>query len=183
MESIQGQGGIGTPFLDGSDKCITHIATPRYDSVSLVLTQLIFKKTINGFACFTFSNPNDTGSLQVIDDGGVLSSFTIRDFINTDHFESSDLMSFPLPGDNPVQKVRHSRFGYFQQLGGRFLGHDRAMYQHCILKPVGHLSIGSSPGNILLNTTMNLAINLPRLISEKYLSPADCNITPDSWLI
>lgn len=60
MESIQGQGGVGTPFLDGSDKGLAHVAAAGHDLVSLEQAQLFFEETIDGLAGFAFSNPDDT---------------------------------------------------------------------------------------------------------------------------
>ncbi len=183
MESIQDQGCFRTPFLDGADKGLAHVAAAGYDPISLVSAQLLFEEAVDGIAGFAFSDPDDARSLEIVYDGGVFPPLAVRDFVDTDHFELPDPMSRSFSADNPVQKVRHRRIGYLQQPGGRLLGHDGAVSQQRVFEPVGDAGIGRRPGNILLDPPMNPTVDFARPVVEKHHSPANGNVAPDSRFV
>jgi hypothetical protein len=62
----------------------------------------LFEEPVDSFTGFAFANPDDILSFKVVNNGGIFSPFAVRDFVDTNHFEFPDLMSFPLPSDNPV---------------------------------------------------------------------------------
>jgi hypothetical protein len=96
----------------------------------LVITERPIKELIDGFTAFTFANPHNASFFQIIDDGGVFMSFTVRDLVNAECFQISDAMILPGACNRTMQHIRQCGGGDMQQHGRSFLGHDLTVYKH-----------------------------------------------------
>jgi hypothetical protein len=56
----------------------------------LIIAEFFIEKFIDGFTTFAPANPNDTGSVQIIDDSSVLMPFAIRDLVYPDTLKASN---------------------------------------------------------------------------------------------
>jgi len=116
--------------FDGGDVSLAHITARPSDMAFLVITECPIKELIDGFTAFTFANPHNASFFQIIDDGGVFMSFTVRDFVNTERFQISDAMVLPGACNLAMQRIRQCGSSDMQQHGCGFLGHDLAVYKH-----------------------------------------------------
>jgi len=77
VKPVQDEDGVGAVVLDGADVALAHVAAGPFDLLLLVVAQLVSKEPVDGFTAFALTDPDDTGSIQIIDDGGLLVPFAV----------------------------------------------------------------------------------------------------------
>ncbi len=183
MEAIQDQGNIGTVIIDCTHIGSAHITACPLDLLFLIGTELGIEEGIDGVPAFAPTDPDHTGSVEVINNGGVLSPFGVGDLVNTDRFQSSDFMAAADSGNQPVQKLREGRFWNVQYGGGSFLRHLLGIDQQNIFKSIGYPGVVIRPGNILLDSSVSGALDFSWAIEEANGPSADRKVVPASWRI
>ena len=89
-------------------------------------TQLLFEEPVNGGAAFALANPEDTGAVQVVHNGGESAARQIGKLIDAHCDKSPNPGTGPCPGDDPVKEVRQCGGRHPQNRRRRFLRHDLA---------------------------------------------------------
>lgn len=75
IEPIDYQRGVGVVLANGTDVGLTHVTASSFYLLLLVVTDLGFEELINCLTAFALSNPDDLGSIQIVDQGSVFMPF------------------------------------------------------------------------------------------------------------
>ena len=84
-------------LLNGSDIGLAHVATGPLNFALLVVSESLVEELINGFSALSAADPYDAGSIQIIDDGGILTALTVGDFINANALKIPNPVSLAQP--------------------------------------------------------------------------------------
>jgi len=136
------------------------------------------KELINGFSALSPADPYDAGSIQVIDDGGILLASAVGDLIDAHGLQIPNAVSFSQPSNAAVQLIREGGLSHLQQSGSAALGHELAIDEHRILEPVGNPGIGLGPGDKLLEAAMLAAPNFLGPVVKQNQPATDGNVLP-----
>jgi hypothetical protein len=82
MQAIRYQRGIRAMGFDGPDVGLAHVTTCVLDSGFLIVAQRLVEELVNGLSPLALADPDQTGSIQVVDRRGVLVPLVIGDSIN-----------------------------------------------------------------------------------------------------
>ena len=123
MKTIQDEGGVRAVFLNRSDVGLAHVATGPGDLPFLIVAELFGEESVYGFTALSRTNPNDAGSVQVIDHGGVFMPFAVRDFVYPDSLNAPYSVTLPDACNGSVQHIRKGGLGDVQDLCSGFLCH------------------------------------------------------------
>jgi hypothetical protein len=181
MEAIQNQGNVGAVIIDCTHIGSAHITACPLDLLFLVGTEFSFEEGIDGVPAFAPTDPDHAGSVEVIDNGGVLFPFGVGDLVNTDRFQSSDSMAVADSGNRPVQEFRKGRLRNAQYGGGSFLRHLLGIDHQDIFESIGYPGVAISPGDILLYSSVSGALDFSWAIEEANGPSADRKVAPASW--
>jgi hypothetical protein len=84
---------------------LAHVAAGPADAIALSRAELALEEGIDGLAPLAAADPDDAGTIKVVDEGGVFVPLRIGDLVDADGLEPSDSMARPDPGDRAVQQV------------------------------------------------------------------------------
>jgi len=102
---------------------LAHVATGPCDLPFLIVAELFGEEFVDGFTTLSRTDPNDAGSLQVIDHGSVFMSFAVGDLVYPDRLKASYSVTLPDAGNGSVQHIGKGGLGDMQDLCSGFLGH------------------------------------------------------------
>jgi hypothetical protein len=88
--------------LDGADVSLTHVAAGGLNSGFLVVTECFVEEPADGLAALARAKPDHAGTVQVIDQRGVLMPLEIGDFINADGLEAAAAMALAQPANGAM---------------------------------------------------------------------------------
>ncbi len=84
VESVQDELGVGTMLPDGADEGLAQIAADPADTSLLEGAQPVPEERVDGLPCLVLADPDDTGTFQVIDQGGVFVAPGVGDLVDTE---------------------------------------------------------------------------------------------------
>ena len=93
METIQHKRGVRAMILNGSHVCLAHVTATDLNLPLLIVAEHFIEENINGFTPFAGANPDHTGSIEVVDQRGVLVPLGIGNLVDADSPQSPDLMA------------------------------------------------------------------------------------------
>jgi len=178
VEAVKHQRGIWTVCLDGTDIGLAHVAAGGPDSGFLVVAHSPVEEPVDRLSALALGDPDHAGSVQVVDQRGVLVALVIRDFVNADGLEPADAMTLAQALNRAMQQIRQGRSRHTQQFSGRLLRHDLAVAQHQVLQAVGDPSLGIGPGQALGDPAVGGAADLARPVHQPDRPGSDRNVTP-----
>ena len=123
MKMIQDQSDIGAMMLDSSNIGCTHVTTGPFDLPFLIVAELFGEEFVDGFTTLSWTNPEDAGSVQVIDHSGVFMAFTVGDLIYPDCLKPPYPVPLPDASNGTVKDIRKGGLGDVQDLCSSFLRH------------------------------------------------------------
>jgi hypothetical protein len=103
MKSIQNEDSLGAVLFNSANICLAHIATSQFNLSFLRFIEHFVKKFIDGGTPLSFFDPNDTGAIKDINDGGIFMPFTIRDLVNTNRLKPADLVPITYTGNSAME--------------------------------------------------------------------------------
>ena len=180
MKSVKNQFGLGTPLFNGCDIGCAHIARSEANVHALKVAETIFEEKINCLASFALTDPDDTASVQVVDDRCIAFTIVVGNLINADGSQRSDAMIVPKTLNGTMKNVGEGRFADSKQLSSLQLGHGLAIMQGENFEAIGYLSINSGPGNGFLPSCVSWATDLLGSIVEIDIHTANPDIVPHS---
>src|SRR5438132_1834565 len=104
MEAVDDESGVRAVVLDRFGIGAAHIATGPADALDLGRTQLLFEEPVNGGAAFALANPEDTGAVQVVHNGGESAALQIGNLIDAHCDKPPNPVTGPCPGDDPMKR-------------------------------------------------------------------------------
>ena len=93
-------------MLDSSYIGLRHVATCPFDLTFLIFTEHFIEEPINRFASFSLTNPNNTRTVKVVDDGSIFMPFAVRDLVNADRLKPPNSMSITYTCDSTMELIR-----------------------------------------------------------------------------
>src|SRR2546423_277148 len=105
MESIDDERRIRAVVLDRLRVGQTHVAAGPGDLCALIFGEMFGEELIDSRPALAHANPYNAGTIQVVDDRGVLPAFAIGDFVDTQGDQRSNLVAAADPVNRPVKNV------------------------------------------------------------------------------
>ena len=103
MESVQDELGVGAVLADSADEGLAHIAAGPADMGLLEGAERVPEERIDRFPRLALADPDDTGTFQVIDDGGVFMAPGVGDLVDAQRPQPTDAMACTSARDEPMQ--------------------------------------------------------------------------------
>ena len=182
MEAVNDECGVGAVMLDRLGVGAAHVATGPQNACLLPLAQTFVEKAINGLTALSHAYPQDTRTIQVINQGSKLTALAEGNLIDAEGNQPTYSMPIADTRYDAVQQVGERRGGHLQDLGGGLLCHDLAQGADAPLQAVGDARIGWRPGNRFLCPPMRGALDLLRRIPEKNLHAHQGEVLPSAKL-
>jgi hypothetical protein len=73
-------------------ECLAHITAGPFNLLLLIIAQHLVEESVDGLASLSLPNPDDTGTLQVIDNGHVLVPLAVGDLIDAEGCQAANPM-------------------------------------------------------------------------------------------
>lgn len=178
VKVVQDQGSIGAVRFNRANVSLAHIAASPFNLLFLGVTEGFIEELVNGLTALSLTDPYNTGSIQVIDDSGILLAAAVGDFINAHGFKIPNPMPLSQPSNAAVQLIREGGCRHLQQPGSEFLGHELAIDEHRILEPIGDPGIALSPRDRLLDAAMLAAENFFWPVVKQNRPATDGDVLP-----
>ncbi len=178
MEAVDHQHGGLAMMLDGLRIGAAHVAACPADPAFLPVRELFLEELIDCGSPLSLSHPQDTGSVQVVDDRRVFPAFAVGDFVDAQGDQAANLVAGSGPRDDPVEDVGYRRAGHIEDCSRRFLGHDLAKSTDPILQPIGDAGPFGRPGDLLLDTAVGGTVDLLGRVMQDDLDAKDGDIGP-----
>ena len=182
MKPVQDELGVWTMLFESADEGFTHVAAGPLDLFSLVRAEEGVEELIDRCAALSLADPKHATPLEIVDDGHVFVSLSVRDFIDSNTPKPPDSVPVANAVNRPVKDVRERRLRDVQELGSRFLGHQLRIRQHEEFQSVADASVGIGPGNVLLGSAVSRAHDFLRGVNEEDRPSTDRDIPPGSGL-
>jgi hypothetical protein len=148
----------------------------------LVVAEAFVEKPLDGVPAFALADPNYAGTINVIDDGGILMAFAVGDLIDSHGLKAPDPMSVTQTDNAAVKQVGEGRCVNVKYPGCGLLGHYLAINEHHELKAIRDVGIASSPGDVFLCPAMGATVNLSWAVAEPNAPPAYRDVSPSTLL-
>ena len=178
MEMIDDESGVRAMMLDGLGVGAAHVATGPADLAPLVLAQGFGEEPVDCFAPLSGADPDHASALEIVDNRGEFAPLAVGDLVGPKAPQAPDGMPVPRTGNDPMQQVRDRRAGHVQDLGGGLLRHAATEHAQAPFEPVGDTCVACCPGNLLLDSPVRRALDLPGVEPHEDLDPKDRQVLP-----